>query len=526
MVKLWPFHGHDASSILARPVIGLCCFRSACNKFKNNQTKERLVLILAKKKDKVTIEFLNNGSSVTGSCTIIKFLDRTILFEFGGIQEGRTTLDNYKLNRNQVSKIKAKEVDMIIGGHFMHYDHGGNIPALIKQNPNIRIITGKNTTGILREMWLDSANINLRDCEDLSRQHPDKQFVPLYDESDVKQALSMVEEYGVGEIYELDENISIRYTYSGHIFGATQCELFIKINNHIRKLCFTSDLGNTTIQHLKPFVQKFEPVLTSNVTIAECTYGSRDNKPITKKIIEKDLEKIKSVIEQFCKDNKRRVLIPVFSLDKCPVVLWLVYQMFKDDKDFDTKVVVDSPLTNRLLDRYGEVLEGEAKEKFDKMLSWKNLIRIVDPADSKHAVETMQNVVILSSGGMLQSGRSVCWARALLPHSNDCLILCGYCGENTLGWKIKNCSEQKTININGVAVKNRAQVVNIRSLSGHMQREDLLKYYSSMHTNKIYLVHGEMDGKIEFAQDLKEAIANNSMTTGVCVVNKGTAITL
>ena len=59
---------------------------------------------------------------------------------------------------------------MIIGGHFMHYDHGGNIPALVKQNQNIRIITCKNTTGILKEMWLDSANITIRDCETLSTQ--------------------------------------------------------------------------------------------------------------------------------------------------------------------------------------------------------------------------------------------------------------------------------------------------------------------------------------------------------------------
>ena len=59
--------------------------------------------------------------------------------------------------------------------------------------------------------------------------------------------------------------------------------------------------------------------------------------------------------------------MPVFSLDKCPVMLWIIYQMFKDDKDFDTKVIVDSPLTNRLLDRYGEVLEGDAKKKFDEM---------------------------------------------------------------------------------------------------------------------------------------------------------------
>lgn len=484
---------------------------------------------MGKKKDKdsqIKIEFLNNGSSVTGSCTIIKFLDRTILFEFGGIQEGHTTLADYRLNRDQVSKVKAKDVDMIIGGHMMHYDHGGNVPALIRQNPNIRIITGKDTTGILREMWLDSAFINVRDCEELSSQYPDKTFVPLYTEEDVKTSVSLVEEYGVGEIYELDENVSIRYTYSGHIFGAVQCELFIKIKNHIKKLLFTSDLGNQKIQHLKPFVQPFEPVYTAQYVFGECTYGSRNNKQITKKIIDKDLEKIKSVIGQFCKDNKRRVLMPVFSLDKCPVVLWLIYQMFKDDKDFDTKVLVDSPLTNRLLDRYSEVLEGEAKEKFDEMLSWKNLIRIVTPEASKHAMESMTNILILSSGGMLQSGRSVRWAKELLPHSNDCLILSGYCGENTLGYKIKNCSDQKTISINGTQVKNKAQVVNIRSLSGHIQRDDMLKYYSSIHADKIYLIHGEMDGKIEFAQDLKEEIANKSMTTGVCVVNKGTTITL
>ena len=338
--------------------------------------------------------------------------------------------------------------------------------------------------------------------------------------------VSLVEEYDVGEIHELDENISIRYTYSGHIFGAVQCELFIKIKNHCTKLLFTSDLGNTKIQDLKPFVQEFEPVKSANYVFGETTYGARNNKQITQKIINKDLEKIKSVIQQFCGDYKRRVLMPVFSLDKCPVVLWLIYQMFKDDKNFTTKVLVDSPLTNRLLDRYSEVLEGEAKEKFDEMLAWKNLKRIITPEDSKYAMENMKNILILSSGGMLQSGRSVRWAKELLPHSNDCLILSGYCGENTLGYKIKNFSDQKTISINGAQVKNKAQIVNVRSLSGHMQRDELLKYYSSIHTEKIYLLHGEMEGKVEFSQDLKREIANKSMTTNVCVVNKGTKISL
>ena len=479
------------------------------------------------KKNKVTIEFIgNNATSVTGSATLISFENRKILFECGGIQEGKTILDNYKLNRQMLSKIKAKEIDMIIGGHFMHYDHGGNVCAIYKQNPNIRIITGEKTTGILKEMWLDSAYISSRDCEMLFKMYPDKVFIPYYTENDVIGALNNVEEYCPGVIHKLDENVSIRYTYSGHIFGAMQCELFIKVNNHVHKIMFTSDLGNVQTKYLKPFVQEFIPISGANIVIAETTYGSRDNIKVNKKVIEKDLEKIKSVVEQFCKDTNHRVLFPVFSLDKCPNILWLLYQMFKDDKDFKTKIVIDSPLTNRLLDRYSEVLEGEAKEKFDEMMSWENIIRVITPEQSKYVMENMNNICILSSGGMLQSGRSVRWAMDLLPNPNDCILISGYCGENTLGYRIKNCSQQKTININGIPCKNRCQVVNLRSQSSHMQRQDLINYYKSINTEKIYLVHGDMDGKIEFAEDLRNELANCSKTTKVCVVNKGMKITL
>ena len=482
---------------------------------------------MSKKKRDIKVSFVgNNAVGITGSCTLISFNNRTIAFECGGIQEGKTIYDNYKLNRRMLSKIKAKDIDMVIGGHFMHYDHGGNVVTLHKQNPNIRIITGEKTTKILKEMWLDSSYISSRDCELLEKMYPDKHFEPYYTDDDVFSALQNVEEYSAGKIHKLDENVSIRYTYSGHIFGAMQCELFITLNNHVYKLIFTSDLGNVKTEHLKPFVQPFSPISGGNIMVAETTYGSRNNIDVTKKIIDKDLEKIKSVVEQFCKENKRRVLFPVFSLDKCPNILWLLYNMFKDDPSFDTKILVDSPLTNRLLDAYSEALEGDAKEKFDEMLSWKNIKRIINPEDSKYAMEKMTNICILSSGGMLQSGRSVLWAMELLPHSHDCIIFSGYCGENTLGYAIKNKSEQKTISIGGKPCKNRCQIVSLKGQSSHRQRTDLLNYYKSVNVERIFLVHGDMDGKIEFAEDLKEKLSESSKSTKVCVVNKDTTITL
>lgn len=481
---------------------------------------------MGKKKNEIKIEFIgNNSTSVTGSATLISFNNRKILFECGGIQEGKTIYDNYKLNRAMLQKIKAKEIDTIILAHN-HYDHIGNSCSVFKQNPNINIIIPKDTKPILKEMLLDSAFISQRDCDLLSKKYNDKTFVSYYYESDVLEMLESTYEYEVGTIQKIDEDLSIRFLYSGHIFGAVQCEVFIKINNHINKILFTSDLGNIKTSYLKPFVQEFEPMTNGNIAICETTYGSRENINLTNKIITKDLEKIKAVIKQYCVDNNRRVLFPIFSLDKCPNILWIIYQMFKDEREFNTKIVIDSPLTNRLLDRYSELLQGEAKDKFDEMLSWKNIVRITDPMESKNAIKTMTNCCILSSGGMLQSGRSVNWAMSLLPHSNDCILISGYCGENTLGWKIKNGNEQKTISINGVQVKNKCQIVALKSQSSHMQRNDLLNYYKGLNVNKIYLVHGEMKGKIEFAEDLKNEISNCSKTTKVCVVNKGVSISL
>ena len=84
-------------------------------------------------------------------------------------------------------------------------------------------------------------------------------------------------------------------------------------------------------------------------------------------------------------------------------------------------------------------------------------------------MENMKNILILSSGGMLQSGRSVRWAKRTII---------------------------------------------------------LLVFYLPFLYQPIYLLHGEMEGKVEFSQDLKREIANKSMTTNVCVVNKGTKISL
>ena len=480
---------------------------------------------MGKKKKEVTLEVIGgNATGVTGSCTKIDFYGRTILFELGMIQSNSTILGNYKENCAIFNKMKPKKIEMVIIGHC-HCDHIGLIPMLFARgNRDVKIIVPKDSKCILKEMWNDTAYINERDCESLNRKG-DKSYTPLYTQTEVEMALKNIIEIEIGNIISIDENVSIRYTPSGHILRACQTELYINGDSHTRKILFTSDLGNRMIENRKVFVEKLIPVTSCNICIGESTYGRRKGS-MSKKDIELDRLKMKTVIKQFCVDSNNRVLIPTFSLDRMPFILWELYQLFGQDKNFKVPILVDSPLANRLLDCYSSILDGDAKEKFDEMMSWKNIKRIITPEDSMAAISDKGAKVICASSGMLTAGRSVKWIQSILPNENDCVLFVGFAVEDTLSGKIKNGTTQKTININGKPYKNKCQLVDLHSYSSHAQRQELINYYKGLNCEKIYLCHGDNQARLELKEDLENALAECCKSTRVIIVNKGTKISL
>lgn len=473
----------------------------------------------------MTLEVIGgNATGVTGSCTKVDFFGRSILFELGMVQDNTTLLGNYKNNCTIFNKFKPKKIEMVIIGHS-HCDHIGLIPMLFSRgNTSVKIITPKDTTDILREMWSDTAYINERDVESLNRKG-DKTYTPLYTQNEVNMALKNIIEIEIGKIVTIDENIAIRYTPAGHILRSCQTELYINGSSRTRKILFTSDLGNIKIEGRKVFVEKFQPVTSSNISIVESTYGSR-NDSISKKDIILDRQKIKTVVEQYCVDSNHRVLIPTFSLDRMPFILWELYQIFGTDESFKVPVLIDSPLANRLLDCYSNILNEVQKELFNKMMGWKNICRIITPEDSKDAIADKGPKIICASSGMLTAGRSVKWVQNILPNENDCILFIGYSSVGTLSDKIKNGSDKKTININGKPCKNKANIVNLHSFSSHMQHDDLVNYYKNINCEKIYLVHGDLKARLELKEDLEKALADCCKSTKVIIVNNGTKISL
>lgn len=483
------------------------------------------------KSDKISVSFLGNSAeSVTGSMTLIDIpkADKKILLECGGIQEPGTLLNSYKLNNAKWS-FKAKDVDYCFIGHC-HYDHCANLPLLVKRGFQGKIIIPEGSKGLLKIMLLDSAKISERDADDLSRRYG-KNYPPIYTESDVYKTLDMVEEHPIGEKIKLEDSIEFQYIHSGHIVRACQIVFWLKNGSQVRKIGYTSDLGQLSAP--QTFVEDFEPIPSCNLLISECTYNDQ-KRSCSLKDREKDIEKIKSAVYDAI-DYKSRILIPSFSLHRTQVLLKVLYDLFYDDEHFTMPIYVGGPLSVKISNAWNELLENEEDRQAWRMITGWSSIQFIDNFDKVEEILNKKDpCIFLMSSGMMTAGFSPAVAAKLLPNGNDHIVFCGYSANQSLSWKIRQ-KKQKTININGKPVPCRCKVSALVSLSSHMQFEDLISYLSGdlagkyncgCEYNQIALHHGEMKGKISFAKKLKERLVERNKTSKVTVVNKSTVIRL
>lgn len=469
---------------------------------------------MAKSKNKIKISFIGEAATdVTGSCIHIQTPTRQILLECGLYQSCGSTLENYKIN-NKHFDFKPKNIDYIFLCHN-HTDHIGLVPKLYKNDCNAQIIAPTGTKAIAEILLKDSAHIMDGDAKELSDKFH-RNYIPLYTESDVERSLNYYTEFPFEEIIQLDEYVKFRFVPSGHILNSAQLELWVTEGNITKKIAYTSDLGNIHID--KYYTNKFKPITKCDVLIGETTYA-RETRIASQKMRNKDLEKLEATVWQTCVEDGARVLIPVFANDRCQNMLTCLYDIFGNDKEFDIPILIDSPMAIKICETYSELLEGEELKKWKNVLSWKNLHFVKDAIDSKAWRESYQPVVALASSGMCVKGRSVGWIGNMLSHSDDRIIFCGFAAENSLAATIKE-GKQKTITVSGRRVANRCQITDLHSFSSHMQYDSLLKTYGAVECEKIILVHGCMDGKIEFAKELQEEISKNNNTSRVIICNK------
>jgi len=105
---------------------------------------------------------------------------------------------------------------------------------------------------------------------------------------------------------------------------------------------------------------------------------------------------------------------------------------------------------------------------------------------------------------MCEAGRIRHHLKHNLWDSRNSIVFVGYQAEGTLGRLLVNGA--KEVKLFGETVVVGAQIHNLEGFSGHADQNGLLDWVGGFHAEpkKIFLVHGEMQSKYDFAAKMKE----------------------
>ena len=465
-----------------------------------------------KRNDDINVSFESSGSAedVTGSMVHVEYQGYNILMDCGAIQGG-SILDEYRANSKQF-KFKAKSIDCVIITHG-NFDHIGALPTLYRRGCTGKIFIPQGSRQILYEMLANSSFINEGNAKFLSKKF-EKEFEPLYTEKDVCYMMQFVEEQPFYEMVWLNDDIRFKFISAGHIAFSSSIILEIKKSQLWKRIYYTGDLGNTLFKNY--YTNNIDKITNADLVISECTYSTPEQSCANKDQRDKDRQKLKSTIDQY-----NKIWIPVFSLHRSQVVLSELAFLFKDDPNFKVPIYVDSILLSKICDIYKKQFP-----QFEEITRWEN-VRFITKEHREAVVASGEKCIILSSSGMVTAGSSVFYASHLIGNPNAVYVSCGYASEGSIASKLKMTEkEQKTITINGKSVKNKIQVVKLRSFSNHMQYNQLLQYLSEINSNMMVLHHGNQMGKIYFKSQLELIYEKLCKTTSVKVSNKSMKIHL
>lgn len=445
------------------------------------------------------IQFIGAARTVTGSLHYFEVNGSKFILDCGLIQGKRK--EAFELNRT-FEFFDPKDLDFVILSHA-HIDHAGNLPNLVKKGFAGKIYCTHATKSLSEVMLLDSAYIQEKDVEFVNkrrRKQGKNLFEPLYTADDAKQTISLLFGLNYHHDYEITPEITLNFFDAGHILGSAIVFLNIKEDGKITNLAFSGDLGRKNL----PILQDPDKIPDVDFLICESTYGGRfhDNFTVSQ-------QKLADVINKAVSRNAK-IIVPSFSVGRTQELVYLLHKIFIENQAPEIPVYVDSPLSvnaTEVFRRHTECFDAETAEfllNHEDPFGFDKLRYISDVEDSKRLNAVPGPMMIISSSGMAEAGRILHHLANNIEDPNNIILIVGFNAEHTLGRKI--VERMPVVKIFGDEYDLKAEVIVFNSLSAHADSNELIDYVKQLDKSrmqKIFLVHGDYDQQLKFAERLK-----------------------
>lgn len=432
---------------------------------------------------KITVQFLGAAGTVTGSKYLIETGEKKLLVDCGLFQG----LKELRLLNWESLPFDVSSLDYVLLTHG-HLDHVGYLPLLLKQGFKGRIHATRPTVEITQLILKDSAKIQEEDAarankHQYSKHHPAK---PLYTQEEAEKVFSHLQGEPVDQWIVLDEHLSFRFRYVGHILGA----VFIELKIDDKLIVFSGDIGRPE----DPLLFSPSKPLQADVLFIESTYGARIHK---KDPASQLMNAINSAIER-----NGVIIIPSFAVERTQLIMYHIWNLAAQNLIPEIPVYMDSPMGTEVLSLFKKTHDWHKLDQGILQEMFSKIQLITKPEQTYQLAKNHDPKIIIAASGMATGGRVLTYFEHFLGDQNATVLLVGFQGEGTRGRALLDGA--KEIKLHGKFWAVNAQIEQIEGLSAHADQTELMDWMADLEKvpEQIFIVHGEKEG----AEALKNKI--------------------
>ncbi|MCV9932548.1 MBL fold metallo-hydrolase [Flavobacterium sp. LS1R47] len=419
------------------------------------------------------VKFIGGAGTVTGSKTLIESNGVRILIDCGQFQGIKPLRE---LNWEPLSVLPST-IDFVLLTHG-HLDHCGWLPRLVYQGFKGKIYCSGPTKEIAKLILLDSAKIQEEEANKANEERYSSHEIaePLYTVEQAKKVFPLFRVVKINEPFLLEADISAVFSTAGHIMGA--CSIALTVEK--KTLVFSGDIGRDDDVLLFPP----EKPKKGDYIFLESTYGNRLHPDTDAK---EELEKYINAAFQ----KKGTVIIPSFAVERAQSIMYLLWQLKREDRIPNIPYIIDTPMGISALEIFINNKEWH-KLTLEECTGMTKMFSLVsDYQETMDVIYNKSPKVIIAASGMATGGRVLNYFEHYIGMRETTVIIVGYQAEGTRGRKLLEGADE--IKIRGKYFPVKAKILEIGGLSAHGDQDDLLAWLSVLENKpkKIFLVHGE-----------------------------------
>ena len=446
------------------------------------------------------LSFYGANHQVTGSRTLLEWNEGRFLLVDDGMIQGHTDYETAPL------PVPPEQIEYVLLTHA-HIDHSGMLPLLVRQGFQGTIYATQETMDLCAIMLADSATIQEKDAAYQTKKNlrvGKEPVEPIYTLEDVENTMPLFRACPYGQVIDVDEGLSLRFTDAGHLLGSSSVECFLTEDGKTVTLVFSGDVGNTD----QPIINDPIPVSAADYVLIESTYGAR--------LHEQAMDPIPYLVQVLRRTFARggTVIIPSFAVGRTQELLYFfreikMQNLLPERPDFE--VYLDSPLANKatavFLQCEMACLDEEtlAIMKEGENPIWFDGLRTIETVEESQALNWNRNPkVIIASSGMCEGGRICHHLKHNIWNAANTILFVGYQANGTLGRIIYD--GVKNVKILGEEIHVNAEIDLLKGVSGHADQAGLLRWMDAIKQKpaRVFVNHGDDENCQTLASKITE----------------------